>query len=412
LSAEIDSHWKNRFRGSRLLFLPGGRWQVPVIRAAQQMGLVVICADGTPNAPGFAVADEAFQVPLQDVASLVRIGRERRIDAVMTEQTDFAVPLVAQVAAELGLKGLPVDVAWAATHKGRMRARAAAAGIRQPAFRICRTADEATDAVAEIGLPVFCKPADGQSSRGVSRLDRANEPEIVQAFDRAKASSPIGETIFEQFITGVEATVEGFVIDGEPTTLAISNKVHYADLPGVARTLTWPGAFPPDIAQRIAGANESTVRALGIPFGITHGEFLIDDAGEPWLVELAARGGGTQIASHIVPAVCGFEPTPALIAILLGETPDIITTRQRAAQLRFLRLPPGRRILGFPNLAELRSTLGVIEIAFNQDVGDRVPAVEDDRSRNGYVIVAADNRDAACALAEQIERELIVDLSD
>jgi carbamoyl-phosphate synthase large subunit len=411
-SIEIDPRWRNRFRGARLLFLPGGRWQVPVIRVAQQMGLVVICADGTPNAPGFLVADEAFQVPLQDVASLVRIGRERRVDAVMTEQTDFAVPVVAQVAVELGLKGLPVDVARAATHKGRMRERAAAAGIRQPAFRICRTVDEAVLATNELGVPFFCKPADGQSSRGVSRLEQACEAEIVQAFDRARAASQIGETIFEQFVEGIEATVEGFVVDGEPTTLAISDKVHYDDLPGVARTLTWPGNFAPDVTQRIARANEATVRALGIPFGITHGEFLIDKQGEPWLVEMAARGGGTRIASHIVPATCGFDPTPALVAILLGETPDIITTRQRAAQLRFLRLPPGRRILGFPNLAELRSTPGVIEIAFNQDVGDRVPAVEDDRSRNGYVIVAANNRDAACALAEQIERERIVDLSD
>jgi carbamoyl-phosphate synthase large subunit len=411
-SVQIDPRWKNRFRGARLLFLPGGRWQVPVIRVAQQMGLVVICTDGTSGAPGFLVADEAVQVPLQDVASLVRIGRERRVDAVMTEQTDFAVPLVSQVAVELRLKGLPVDVAQAATHKGRMRERAAAEGIRQPAFRICRTADQAVRAVAELGLPVFCKPADGQSSRGVSRLDQASESEIVQSFERAKAASQIGETIFEKYIRGVEATVEGFVVDGRPTTLAISDKVHYADLPGVARTLTWPGDFPPHVAERIARANEATVRALGIPFGITHGEFLIDDRGEPWLVEMAARGGGTRIASHIVPALCGFEPTPALIAILLGETPDIITTRQRAAQLRFLRLPPGRRILGFPNLAELRSIPGVMEIAFNQAVGDRVPAVEDDRSRNGYVIVSADNREAAVALGERTDRELIIDLSD
>src|ERR1700689_3664592 len=42
--AELDPRWRNRFRGSRLLFLPGGRWQVPVIRVVQQMGLVVICA--------------------------------------------------------------------------------------------------------------------------------------------------------------------------------------------------------------------------------------------------------------------------------------------------------------------------------------------------------------------------------
>jgi biotin carboxylase len=411
-SLEIDPRWTNRFRGARLLLLPGGRWQVPVIGTAQQMGLVVICADGTDNAPGFRVADEAIQVPLQDVASLVQIGRERRIDAVMTEQTDFAVPLVAQVAAELGLKGLPVEVARAATHKGRMRERAAAAGIRQPAFRICRTADEAVRAVGELGPLVFCKPADGQSSRGVSRLDQASEAGIIQAFDRARSASQIGETICEQFIAGTETTVEGFVVNGKPTTLAISDKAHYADLPGVARTLTWPGDFPSHVAERIARANEATVRAMGIPFGITHGEFLIDEEGEPWLVEMAARGGGTRIASHIVPALCGFEPTPALISILLGEIPDVIATRQRAAQLRFLRLQPGKRILGFPNLAELRSLPGVIEIGFNQTVGDRVPPVEDDRSRNGYVIVWADSREAAVALGERIERELIVDLSD
>ncbi|HET6323403.1 MAG TPA: ATP-grasp domain-containing protein [Planctomycetaceae bacterium] len=410
--AELDPRWRNRFRGSRLLFLPGGRWQVPVIRVAQQMGLVVICVDGTPDAPGFLVADEAIQVPLQDVASLVRIGRERRIDAVMTEQTDFAVPLVAQVAAELGLKGLPPDVARAATHKGRMRECAAAAGIRQPAFRLCGSVDEAIRAVAELGIPAFCKPADGQSSRGVSRIDEASNSTIEEGFERARAASQIGETIFEQFIEGTEATVEGFVVDGRPTTLAISDKEHYADLPGVARTLTWPGNFSPDVAERIARASEAMVRALGIPFGITHGEFLIDAQGEPWLVEMAARGGGTRIPSHIVPAVCGFEPTPALIAILLGDTPEVVVTQARAAQLRFLRLPPGKRILGFPNLTELQQIPGVLEIAFNEAVGERVPAVQDDRSRHGYVIVSADNAAAARALGERIERELIVDTSD
>jgi carbamoyl-phosphate synthase large subunit len=411
-SVELDPRWKSRFRGARLLFLPGGRWQVPVIRLAQEMGLVVICADGTADPPGFAVADEAYRVTLQDVASLVRIGRERRVDAVMTEQTDFAVPLVAQVAAELGLKGLPVDVAIAATHKGRMRERAAAAGIRQPQFRVCRTPEEARAAVADLGLPLFCKPADGQSSRGVSRLDQADDSAVRSAFERAKAASHVGEAIFEQYVVGTEATVEGFVVDGRPTTLAISDKAHYADLSGVARTLTWPGDFPQEVTERIARANEATVRALGIPFGITHAEFLIDDRGEPWLVELAARGGGTRIASHIVPALCGFEPTPALIATLLGDKPDVVIQYRRAAQLRFLRLPPGKRILGFPNLAELRSIPGVIEIAFNQSIGDRVPAVEDDRSRHGYVITSADTRDAASALAERVERELVVDLAD
>ena len=88
-----------------MLFLPGGRWQVPVIRLAQHMGFFVVCADGTPHAPGFDVADEAIQVPLQDVAALIEIGKSRQVDAVLTEQTDFAVPIVAQCCRRIGPEG-------------------------------------------------------------------------------------------------------------------------------------------------------------------------------------------------------------------------------------------------------------------------------------------------------------------
>ena len=56
--------------------------------------------------------------------------------------------------------------------------------------------------------------------------------------------------------------------------------------------------------------------------------------------------------------------------------------RQRAAQSAVPSTFARKRILGFPNLAELQSIPDVMEIAFNQAVGDRVPAVEDDRSRH------------------------------
>ena len=226
---EFDPCWSGRFGGRRMLFLPGGHWQVPVIRLAQHMGFEVICADGTPNAPAFAVADEAIHVPLQDIDALVAIGKSRRVDAVMTEQTDFAVPIVARVAAALGLRGLPIAVADAATNKGLMRQKAAEAGLRQPAFRVCRTVEEACRTVADIGVPLFCKPVDGQSSRGVGRLDQKDAAAVQRAFQRAASASRVGETIFEQHIDGIECTVEGFVVAGRPTTLAISDKEHYED---------------------------------------------------------------------------------------------------------------------------------------------------------------------------------------
>ena len=53
-------------------------------------------------------------------------------------------------------------------------------------------------------------------------------------------------------------------------------KEHYPDLPGVARTLTYPPSFSETIRLRVARANEAAARAIGIPFGITHAEFIVD----------------------------------------------------------------------------------------------------------------------------------------
>lgn len=406
----ILSNLKPEYAGKRMLFLPGGVWQVPVIRLARQLGFYVTCADGTPQPPGFAAADEGVGVRLQDIGALVEIGRQRRVDVVMTEQTDFAVPLVAQVARALGLPGLPVEVALAATHKGRMRERLQEAGIRQPRFRVCRTPDEVAAAITALGLPLFHKPADGQSSRGIGILRSPCPTAVRAALQRSLAASQAREAIFEEVLHGTECTVEGFVVRGRPRTLAISSKEHFDDLPGVARTLTYPADFPEPVLERIAAANEAAARALGIPFGITHAEFMVDADGQPWLVEMAARGGGSFIASHIVPALTGFSPILGLIRTLMGSPPDLSSFHPRAAQLRFLRLPPGRRIERFVNLRHLQRQPGVLELLFLVPEGAIVPPVEDDRSRHGLVITVADSRKAAVDLALSIEQNLVIDL--
>jgi carbamoyl-phosphate synthase large subunit len=400
------------FANQRMLFLPGGVWQVPVIELARHMGFHVICADGTAEPPGFAAANEGVRIPLQNIGALVELARARRINAVMTEQTDFSVPIVARIAETLSLKGLPVEVADAATNKGLMRERAQAAGLRQPKFRVCRSRQETARAAYELGLPLFHKPVDGQSSRGVGILESADAFAVGRAFARSSAASVSGAAIFEALLRGTECTCEGFVVDGKPFTLAMSDKEHYTDLPGVARTLTYPPAFPEAVSKRLAEANEAVIRAIGIPFGITHAEFMVDENGEPWLVEIAARGGGSRITSKIVPAVSGFEPVPALIRQLMGRPIEVDRLHGKASQLRFLRLPLGRRVRCYRNLEELRNRPGILEIMFHIPEGETVPGVQDDRSRHGFVISSGDDRAQAIARAEEVERDLAIEFDD
>lgn len=397
------------FHGKRLLVIPGGLWQVPIVEMAQAQGLYVICADGTPDPPCKSRANEFHQVRLQDIDALEALAREKKIDAVITDQTDFTVPIVAQLTHRLGLRGLPPEVAERATNKARMRDAVSGSGVHQPGYRLCHTLSDIQQAVLELGLPLFYKPVDAQSSRGVGILRTEDSHELQKALDHAVTESLTGGCLVEQMLIGTECTVEGFVIDGVPTTLAMSDKKHYEDLPGVARTLTYPPGLTAPTLQKLAAANEEVVRALGIPFGITHAEFIVDAQGTPWLVEIAARGGGSRITSHIVPAVCGFHPIQALLESLLGEQPllrrDQLQTN--AAELRFLRLPPGR-VVRFNNLEQLRQRTGVLELQMNFAEGTIVPSVKDDRSRHGFVVTSAKTRDEAVRIAENIERDLDV----
>lgn len=388
-----------------MLLLPGGLWQVPLVEQAQALGLRVILADGTPSPPAAAKADRFRQLRLQDLNALVDYARQEQVDAVITDQTDFAVPIVAEVAARLGLRGLPAEVARRATNKFLMREAVARAGLRQPAYRLCRQVSDVLAAVEAIGLPLFFKPVDNQSSRGVGILRRRDEAEA--ALKVALQESSFGAALFEELVSGTECTVEGFILDGEPRTLAISDKKHYADLPGVAQSLTYPPAFPKATWQRIVQAHHAVARALEIPFGITHAEFIVDSHGEPWLIEIAARGGGSRISSHIVPGLTGCNPAETLLRILLGETPTIepAPIGNRAAQLRFLRLPPGR-LKGIRNLDELRQRPGVAEIYFGVQPGDVIPKVTDDRSRHGFVVTFGATRELAVTLADEIEQSL------
>ena len=52
--------------------------------------------------------------------------------------------------------------------------------------------------------------------------------------------------------------------------------------------------------EKLARLNSDMVETMGLPFGITHAEYKYYN-GEFYLIEIAARGGGTRISSDIVP---------------------------------------------------------------------------------------------------------------
>ena len=369
---------------AKLMVIAGGTWQCPIVKTAKEMGHYVICTNLYDNSPAFEYADIGVVANVMDKERNLEIASEYRIDAVLTEQTDIAVPTVAYVAEKLRLNGIGVEVASRFTNKYQMRESALKAGILIPKYKLCHSVAEAVKFLHEVPECII-KPIDSQSSRGIHIVRTRDD--IQNYFDDCVQYSNVEKAILiEEFINGTEFTVDGVKTSTEYIVTAISEKEHYKYNLNVANRLMFTNRNDSYDYDRLRKENADMIEAMGLPFGLTHTEYKYKD-GKFYLIETAARGGGTKISSDIVKLVSGIDCNRLYINMLTGGSEEIIRgEHHECAVLGFFDIK-SRRITGIFGVEEALLQDGVHDLKLEVKVGDIPKEAQDDRSRCGYYIL-------------------------
>lgn len=373
-----------------VLVIAGGEWQAPLIEKLQSKGYQVLNINYYSETKGAVIADIFEKADVIDKAECLRIAKQYNPIAVLTDQSDIAVSTVAFVAEQLGVSGIGVECSRFFTNKIAMRDKAKSIGICSPEYGVANSLEEAEALAEKIGYPVIVKPTDSQSSRGVVLVDHANEmvSAVKAAFSFSKAGSPI---LVEQFIEGREWTVEGFKEHDKHVSLAVSYKEHFESNPTVASSLIYEPLEYKGKHQQLVEQNDRLIEDFKLPFGITHAEYKYSD-GRYFLIEVAARGGGTKISSHVVPLVSGVDVNDLLIRSAMGEKVRNLkcVPTGKHALLSFLNFKPGK-VKSLTDVKLIESLPHVIDFKYSFDVGDIVQVMEDDRSRHAHVVLSADS---------------------
>jgi biotin carboxylase len=385
----------------KILFIGAGLYQLPGIIKAKEMGLAVIAVDGDINAPGFKLADMPLVIDVKDIERCIKIARDHQVDGVMTIASDIAVPTVAAVAEKLKLPGISSEVAEIATNKALMRKRFAEKGLPSPKFRTSTNLQEVRNSIQILGLPVVIKPIDNAGSRGVSKISSIME--IEKAFLHAFENSRKGEVIIEEFMEGIECTIEGMTYEDKTEILAISQKKKPEGHYRVATDLTYPPDFPFEIINEIEKVTKLAISAIGINMGPTHSEVIVTTDG-PKLVEVAARGGGFDVFTKVVPIVSGVDTIGETIKMSLGINPDITPKHSRSVVLRFFA-PPSGTLKGIEGIDEAKSVKDA-EFGFYKEIGDEIIPLATDGDRTGYIITWDKTRRGAVKKADMIEDKI------
>jgi biotin carboxylase len=392
-----------------VLFVGAGRHQRRAIERAQELGLRVVGVDRNPEAPGLASADAGHVVDFADVDAVTEVARSERVDGVLTISADRAVPIVAAVAERLGLPAIGTQVAHDMTNKIAMRRLFAEHGVPQPQFAAVRDIRGARSALSTVGLPAVLKPADSGGQRGVFRLESVDDLEAH--LHSALAESATGEAIVESFHEGLELNGLAIARDGEAEVLTLSDRLRP---PGIGFGVGWTHVYPTRIfGDALERAEESVIaslHALGFRNGIAFPQLIVDDEGAPYIVEVAARVPGGQMADLASHAV-GVDLVEVALRFALGLDVSDELVRPRFSQplaIKFLTAEPGPLPTGVVQsvgtLDKVRAFPGVVQADVFIQPGETIRPVRLDGDRRGYVIAVADTNLEALERAEAAAR--------
>ncbi len=166
---------------------------------------------------------------------------------------------------------------------------AAQAGVPTPEFEVLAPGAP----TPQFGVPVVVKPAAEGSSVGVTIVhDEAD----VDGAVRSAAACGDGRVLLERFIDGVEVTVG--VLDGEAMgTVEIRPFEGFYDYEAKYERDDTRYVVPAELAgdgvQRVRRWAEQVHELLGCA-GATRVDFMVDQAGDPWFIEVNTLPGMTD----------------------------------------------------------------------------------------------------------------------
>ena len=377
----------------KILVINIGWEQEPLVKAAAASGAEIFAIHPNHEWNRTLPIIECAELDLRDLAGIMQYAKKVMPDAVVADQCDYAYFAAAMVSAELNLPGPTIEDAQKTTNKWIQRDVLSKKGILQPAFRLCRFLKDVELAAREIGYPVILKPVDNRGSFGVTRVD--DRSTLRSAYFTALENAHSRLVLIEKFIHGIQITVDGYCFPRSGhRSLSLATKTMIGGDKQVAMEIIYPGELADAVYEKALNMNDQVVDALGLKFGMTHAEYMIDALGNSYLIEIANRGGGVFTSSTIVPAISGIDVTRQLIMDALGGQGELYKENgpaDSAICLSFFKFGPGilSEISGIELVA---NDPRVLAFKLMANAGDVIRPIDSDGSRHGFLIAKGATR--------------------
>jgi len=303
--------------------------QKPLYLKAKEMGIETHCFAWEEGAICKELADFFYPISVLEKEQILDVCRKIQVDGICSMATDICVPTVWYVAEKMGLIGNKYFEPFVATNKLLMRQAFLRNGVNSPRFTI---AAEDMD-LSELDYPLIVKPTDRGGSLGVKKVDRKEDLKAV--IERAQNLSYSNNAVVEEFVAGVEATLDMIswlgkhypitISDTETTGIPYYSKIGYHQ----------PSMLSADIQEKIINEAKKALDALNFKYGASDTEVKVTETGEVKVIEVNPRMGG-DCTETMISLSKGYDFVKGIIDVALNQFEEPVFSMNKYAGICYL----------------------------------------------------------------------------
>lgn len=204
----------------------------------------------------------------------------------------------------MGLPTNPYDSVVKLTRKDYIRPFMEEHGFNVPKGKGFDDYDDAFLFFKSIKKPAMVKPVDASGSKGVTKV--YDDIAFDIAFQKAMEYSLSKMIIVEEFIErdGYQIAGDGFLVNGELRFAGLMNE-HFDKLcnPLVPIGESYPSILPDNLKEKARLEIQRLMTLLGMKSGALNLDFIVDKAGDVYILEIGPRNGGNLITDAIKIAI-------------------------------------------------------------------------------------------------------------
>lgn len=305
----------------KIMLLGGLRYLKPVIDAAHKQGYYVITADYLPNNIAHKWSDEYCNVSIIDKEAVLREAQRLRIDGIMSFACDPGVVAASYVQNKMGLPSFgPFESVEILQNKDKFRAFLAKNGFNVPQAKGFDSVEAAMEEIYWYPWPVIVKPTDAAGSKGVTRVDKAED--LRPALEYAMEHSISGHIIVEEFIDkqGCSSDTDSFSEDGKLKFVSFCAQRFDAEAtnPYTPAAYSWPSTFTKEQEEYLTSEIQRLITLLNLKTCVYNIEVRVAPNGKPYIMELTPRGGGNRLCEMLRYAT-GVDMITAITRAMVGD---------------------------------------------------------------------------------------------